>query len=102
MKSMLKKKEDGATLASKSSYWAYMRYHTYCNVGAMHSLSNYMGCARLSIRVVTHHVACIFVSILTYTRSNVKKVKYQLVIGQFHKTSGKPWRKTKQLRKRAR
>ena len=57
------------------------RQVTYYSEGSMNSLSNYMECARLFIEEGTHHAAYISVSIIPFTRRDVKKVRYWLLIG---------------------
>jgi hypothetical protein len=57
-----------------------------------------MESARLSIKEGTPHAAYISISIILFTKRGVKKKKYQSIIGPFHGTFGKKWRKKKRLR----
>jgi len=57
--------------------------------------SENMGNIRLSTKKGTHHTVYIFASIMICTSRSVKRQRYQSITGQFHRASGKSWRKKK-------
>ena len=75
MSSMRPRKDDGVLFASKP-YYNYIEIYTYQSGLTRHS-SKRMECARPSTREGTLLVEHIFVSIMIFTRKNVRKITYR-------------------------
>ena len=56
--------------------------------------------ARHFLREETQHVACISVSILSYTKRGVRRETYHYIIGKFYRPLGKRWRKRKKQKQK--